>query len=118
MTAAPQYGTLIFKGLQTGKTYSVDIYVSDVANALVHFDGGAGAGASSPTHWIPPEDVALIDYAQVTGTSDTTKIRLIRNGKPTSQVLRYSMFLTTLNNRPPLNIGFRQGTQVSAIQLA
>jgi len=49
MTAAPQYGTLIFKGLQTGKTYSVDIYVSDVANALVHLDGGAGAGSSSPT---------------------------------------------------------------------
>jgi len=118
MTATPQYATFIFRGLNSGKTYSVDAYVSDVDGALLNWDGGAGASSSSPTFWIPPEDVVLEDYAQVTGTADTTKIRLTANGKPTSHVLRYAIHLTTLNNRPKLSIGFRAGTQIGAIQLA
>ena len=89
-----------------------------MANALVTFDGGAGAGASSPNFWIAPENVQLIDYAMVTGTADTTKIRLTSNGKPTTHVLRYTVYLTSLNNRPPLNVKFAQGSQISAIQLA
>jgi len=117
MAATPQYGALTFVGA-SGKTYSVDIYISDVANALVTFDGGAGAGASSPDFWTPPEDVVLKDYAQVTGTADTTKVRITSNGRPTQHILRYTVYLTSLNSRPPLNVGFRAGSRIGAIQLA
>ncbi len=117
MAATPQYATLTFTGA-SGKTYSVDAYVSDVAGALVTWDGGNGAGASSPDFWTPPEDVVLTDFAMVTGTADTTKIRLTVNGRPTQHILRYTVYLTSLNNRPPLNIGFRAGARVASIQLA
>jgi len=117
MAATPQYATFVFKGM-SGKSYVVDAYVSDVANAMVTFDGGAGSGASSPDFWTPPEDVVLVDYSQVTGTADTTKIRLTSNGRPTGHILRYTIHLTSLNNRPQLQIGFRAGTRFSAIQLA
>ena len=117
MAATPQFCTFTFIG-RSGKTYSVDGYISDVANAMIRFDGGAGAGATSPDFWKPPEDVTLKDVSVVTGTADTTKIRLTVNGRPLQHILRYTIFLTSLNSRPVLNIGFRQNSNVSAIQLA
>jgi len=117
MTATPKYGGMIFVG-KSGKTYSIDMYVSDVNGAQVNFDGGSGASSSSPTFWIAPEDVVLTDYAQVTGTADTEKLRLTANGRPISSILRYGVHLTSLNNRPKLQIGFRAGTQIGAIQLS
>jgi len=118
MAATPQYGTFVFRGTRTGTTYIKDIYISDVANALVTFDGGGGAGASSPDFTTFPEPVVLEDYSQVTGTADTTKIRIVANGTPTGHILRYTIHLTSLNNRPRLAIGFRAHTRVQAIQLA
>jgi hypothetical protein len=117
MVAAPQYGMMFFIGA-SGKTYPIDVYVSDVAGGAVRWDGGAGAGTASPTFWIAPENVSLRDYAQVTGTADTEKLRLTSNGRPTSHLLRYGVHLTTLNNRPQLNIGFIKGTQISALQVS
>jgi len=117
MVAAPQYGTLVFRGV-SGKTYSLDCYFDDVANSLANFDGGAGAGSSSPDFWTPPEDVVLVDFSVVTGLTDTTKARLTVNGRPLQHVLRWTIYLTSLNNRPPLNVGFRAGSRISAIQLA
>lgn len=117
MVATPQYCTFYFVGA-SGKTYSVDGYVSDVNGARVTFDGGAGAGASSPNFWIPPENVILQDYAMVTGTADTEKIRLTVNGRPCGQILRYVPHLTTNSNRPKLTIGFTKGSQVSAFQIS
>jgi len=117
MVATPQYASFIFVGA-SGKTYALDAYVSDVNAGLVNFDGGAGAGSASPTFWIAPENVTLRDYAMVTGTADTEKIRLTSNGRPTTHVLRYGVHLTSLNNRPRLNIGFAGGTQIGALQIS
>lgn len=118
MAATPQYGTMCFVGIRTGKTYSKDIYLSDVAEAMVRWDGGAGASSSSPDSWRPPEPVILVDYSQVTGTADTTKIILIRDGQPTGDILRYTIHLTSLSNRPRLRIGFSGKTDIAGIQKA
>lgn len=106
MAATPQSGTMMFVGLRTAKTYSKDVYLSDVMGALINFDAGNGAGSTSPTSWTPPEPVALVDYAQVTGTADTTKLQPISGGRPTEDMLRYTIHLTTLNNRPRLRLVF------------
>ena len=117
MAATPQYCAFFFRGA-SGKTYSVDGYVSDVNAARINWDGGAGAGSGSPTFWKPPENVVLEDYSMVTGTADTEKIRLVVNGRPTSQVLRYVPHLTTNASRPKLAIGFSQNTEISALQIS
>ena len=117
MAATPQYGSMLFRGA-SGKTYSVDLYVSDVNAGLINWDGGAGAGAASPTYWKAPEDVTLVDYSQVTGTADTEKIRLTVNGRPTMHVLRYGIHLTTLATRPPLTIGFKAQSEIAGIQIS
>jgi len=117
MAATPQYGSMIFKG-QSGKTYSIDLYVSDVNGAMINWDGGGGAGSSSPQFWVAPEPVVLVDYAQVTGTADTEKIRLTANGRPTAHVLRYGIHVSTIATRPALSIGFQAGTQIGGLQIS
>lgn len=117
MVATPQYCAFFFRG-KSGKTYSVDGYVSDVNGARITWDGGSGAGTTSPTFWKPPEDVVLEDYSMVTGTADTEKIRLVVNGRPMQQVLRYVPHLTTNASRPKLSIGFAQNVEISAFQIS
>jgi len=118
MTAAPQSGTMFFRGVSTHSSYAVDVYISDVAGGMVCFDAGAGSSASSPDFYTFPEQVILEDFSVVTGLTDTTKIRLVGDGKPSSQVLRYALHLTTLNNRPNLTISVGQGHRFSALQVA
>jgi len=108
---------MIFRG-KSGKTYSKDLYVSDVDAALVNVDGGSGASSTSPTDWIPPEPVILTDYSMVTGTQDTEKLQVTRDGVPTGDFLRYSIHLTTLANRPRLTIPFGARQKIAFIQRA
>jgi hypothetical protein len=110
-------GTFIFTGLRTRKSYIVDVYLDDVADALMNWDGGAGATATSPEEWRPPEPVVLTDVAIVTGAAQT-KLQLTRNNQPTGDMLRQTMHLNTLAFRPRLAIGFGQGSIVRAIQKA
>ena len=70
MAATPQYGTMVLIGLRTQRVYNVDTYFSDVVDALSNFDGGGGAGATSPTSFTCPEDVLLQDFSIVTGMTD------------------------------------------------
>ncbi len=118
MAATPKYGVLIARGIKTGKTYSVDMYFSDVANENVKFDSGAGASSTSPEFKVFPEPVVIEDIAIQDGMQDTTKIRLVVNGTPQPDVFRYSVHLESLNNRPKLNIGIKEGSMLSFLQLA
>jgi len=118
MAATPQYGTMVFLGIQSRRIYHTDVYISDVADGLVRWDGGAGAGAASPDSWTAPENCLLTDFAIVTGTADTTKIQVLRNNQPTGDFLRYTQHLTTSPARSPLTLGFVRGVQVRAIQKA
>jgi len=114
--AAPQYGLALFVGLKTKRTYSKDLYISDEAAALVNWDSGAGASATSETFWTPPEPVVLRDFSVHTGMTQTSA-RVARNGVPTGDTIRYAIHLDTLNNRPMLNIPFAAGDKVQITQV-
>lgn len=118
MVAAPQSGTLFFRGVQTKSTYAVDVYISDVVSGMVNFDAGAGSSATSPDFYTFPEQVVLEDFSVVTGLTDTTKLRLVGDGKPSSQVLRYALHETTIATRPRLTISVAQGHRFAALQVA
>ena len=118
MAATPQYGAAIFYGLRSKVTYVKDIYLSDVAAALLRWDAGSGASATSETSWTPPEAVVLVDLAIRTGTADTKKIQLTRNGVPTGDMIRYAPHTDTIATRPRLNIPFRAGDKVAGIQVS
>lgn len=117
MAPAPQSGTFVFTG-RSGKSYFVDSYFSDVAGANVRFESGAGSSATSNPYWLCPEDVTLTDVSIVTGLTDTTRFRLVVNGKPLGDMLRYVLHVTTSPLRPVIRIGFKGGSQFTGIQLA
>lgn len=119
MAATPQYGTAMFKGIDSGKTYAVDIYISDVANAVVNFDSGSGASSTSLGFWKAPERVVLYDLSIASGTADTKSIFPTADGGQIAGFrFRYANFLNTLATRPSLAIGFRQGTNIGFTQSA
>jgi hypothetical protein len=113
--AAPQYGCVVFVG-KSGRTYAKDVYFSDAAAALVNWDSGAGAGATSETFWTAPEYLVMRDFSIHTGMTQTSA-RISRNGVPTGDTLRYAIHLDTLNNRPMLNIPFAPGDRISITQV-
>ena len=118
MAAAPQLATMSFKGVQTKRTYTIDVYLSDVVAANMNFDSGGGAGAGSDKFWTAPENIILNDFSIKTGMTDTTKINVVANNVSTGNRLRYANFLNTLAYRPVLAMPFRGGTKISAIQEA
>ena len=114
---AAEKGNFLFVG-RSGMTYSKQIYCSDVDAAVVNFDGGAGASATSPAYWTPPEPVVLTDVSITTGLTATKSIQVIRGGTPTGDYLDCVLHVSTNPMRPPLRIPFMAGQQVSAIQRA
>ena len=117
MAAAPQYGTLTFIG-QGSRSISVDVYLSDVANALVNFGVGGGSSSTSPTEWRAPEGCVLTDFIIVTGMTDTTKIQPTRNNQNVDSILRYALHDDGLAFRAPLRIPFAAGDMLTITQLA
>lgn len=118
MVATPQFGTAFFRGRSSGQLFPTDLYVSDVAGGRLRWDNGAGAGAGSE-EWVSfSEPVILEDLALITGVADTEKFRLTANNTPLPHVVRYSVHLNTLNNRPKLMIPFKANTRISGIQIA
>lgn len=118
MVAAPQSGTFTLIGLRSRRTYTVDVYLSDVANALARFDSGLGAGSASDTFWMTPEPMYLVDFTINTGMTDTTKVSLIVNSAPTGVIFRFAERLNTLATRAPVSIPIPGGVKLGLIQLA
>jgi hypothetical protein len=118
MAATPQYGACMFRGVRTGQLYPTDCYVSDVAGAKIRWDGGSGAGAATDDFVTFNEPVILEDFSVITGCADTEKWRVTADAKPLPHVIRYSLHLNTLNNRPKLNIPFKANTRISGFQIA
>jgi len=117
MAAAARYGTLTFKGNQTGRNYMVDFYCSDVVGAQVTFDSGLGASSTSLTFVKLPEDMTLVDASVASGLTDTTTWVPTKDGGilPT-QRLRHANFLNSLAFRPAISMRFPAGTNFGMIQ--
>lgn len=113
----PKNATFSFLGLITGVIYEIEAYLSDVANANVRFDSGAGATATSAEFWTPAEDCQLRDYAQVAGPTVIFKLRVAINGVNAPGLLRLESHLTTSPQRSPLSLMVSAGSRFSAIQL-
>jgi len=116
MAAAPQYGTLTISA--GAASITVDVYVSDVANAGVTFDSGAGAASGSREYYKTPVSGRITDFSVATGLTDTTKARVSINGSPTKNIIRWANHINTLAYRVPLNIPVNAGEDIGMVQLA
>jgi len=117
MFVTPTKAIFTFLGLQTGQTYPIEAYISDVANANVRFDSGQGASASSDTFWTPPEYVQLRDISIKTGPTVSFKLRLVVNGINQPGLYRYEMHLSTLALRPAISLAVAAGARFAAVEI-
>lgn len=113
----PKNCTFSFLGLATGVIYEIEGYVSDVANANVRFDSGAGSSATSAEFWTPPEDVQLRDYSQVAGPTVVFKLRVAINGINAPGLMNFLNHLSTDPFRSPVSLAVPAGGRFSAVQL-
>jgi len=113
---AAQAGTLTCVGQNTGRTYSIDLYLPDAVATLVTFNPGGLAVSTSKESWKPPEDVRILDITvpaapTAVGASFKADDAVINGG-----VIRWANQLESLPNRQPLKLIIQKGTDISLLQ--
>jgi hypothetical protein len=98
-------------------TQPVDAYLDDVATNPVRFDGGSGAGATSPTEYTIPGPCFLIDFV-LAGVTGQSKTQINRNNQSVGAILRNSVQLASVVVRPALRIPYGRGSKMTMTQLA
>ena len=109
-------GTIYAKGLETGTTYAIDVYVPDAVADVLRFDSGAGASSTSAVSYKFPEDVVIYDMSFI-GAPTATRVRLTGNGVPSANAPRFANYSNALNNRPLMNIKIKRGTDLGGVNL-
>ena len=109
--------TMVLKGLQSGRKYSVSGYISDVVGAKVLFNQNGVAGSGSDNYFQLPEAAVLEDIAVITGPTVMTGFNLQSGGQtiPGSAIL-IGPNLTTIATRNAPSIGFKAGSLIGAVQ--
>ena len=114
--ATPENGTMTFKGA-SGRLYTLDVYVSDVAAAAFVWNPNGSAVAGGSTYWRCPENVTLVDYSVATGNTVAVGAYFTRDGATIPGTsLRTANQLNTLAFRPALKIDFPSGCLIGAVQ--
>jgi hypothetical protein len=60
---AASAGSMILRGMQTGRTYNIDVYIPDATGTSLTFSPSGLAGTASPINYRVPEDCLIIDLA-------------------------------------------------------
>jgi len=104
---------------KSGQTYIKDCFVVDTPGELCRWDAGNGASATSPDEVDFPEDVKLVDYAQVAATGQTRGV-LQLNRNPIGSIIRNALHIpsATIINRPFLGVSIPRGSKFSIRALA
>lgn len=110
-------GTAVFRGLDSGTTYTVDFYISDVLAAPVTWSTSGLAGAGSLQFWKAPENVLLIDLSIITGPTVMVALQPTSNdGIIAGYMFRIANFLNSLATRASVGLGWGVGKNIGFIQ--
>jgi len=111
--AAPQSFSLKFVGASR-RTYSVSGYTADTAAYTNRFSVSGAAGAATSEYIKLPEAATLVDFSMTTGTTQTAMIMTESGAPKNGTILMFVPHLSTIANRPQLNIPFAQGAMIGA----
>lgn len=113
---AAQNGTLTLIGLDTGKTYNIDVYLPDAASTYWTFSMTGPASSTSSNFLVLPEAVQFYDFQVATAPTATNVTLYIDNAPVVGGVLRYANQLTSNPNRQRLNIRGAKTSQLQGFQ--
>ena len=111
---AAQSGSMVLAGHSPAE---IGIYFDDTAGNMVRYDAGSGAGAATPTDFIPAMNCVLHDIVLAAATGQT-KTQINVAGRPVGSVILNALHLASVTTRPKLNIPVRKGQKLEMIQLA
>ena len=109
-------GTVVLRG-DSGRTYNVDFYASDVVGAACTFNPNGAAISGSLTFYKLPESATIIDLSIATGLTATTGVVLkMDDGIVPGRAYRLANYLNTINSRPPIGLRMPAGTNFGMLQ--
>jgi len=97
---------------QSGRTYSVNGYTADTAAYTNRFSVSGKAGAATSEYVKFPEAVTLIDFSMQTGTTQTQMVMTESGAPKNGTVMGTVEHVSTIAQRPRLNIPFGNGTMI------
>ena len=115
---ADQRATMVLKGLQTGRTYSVDVFAPDAAGTQLRYNGSGSASATAADSFRAPENV-LIEDISIAASPTATGVVLTKDGNTIiGGSLRWANQLVTTVNRVKLAIPIPAGSFIGGNQYA
>jgi len=108
-------GSLYLRG-NSGKTYSLNFYSSDVIGSPVTFSLQGVAGTASSNFYILPENCQIMDISFVSSNTVTTNLSLNINDQPIGVVIPLASVLTTLATRFVPKTPLPSGRKFSILQ--
>lgn len=108
-------GFLVFRG-QSGRSYNISTYISDVLAASCTFNLNGVAVAGSQNFYLLPENCTLTDFTVASGAATTTTLVVQINDANTGNVIGLAANLSSLNTRQNPNIPFGKGMKLTLIQ--
>jgi hypothetical protein len=112
---ADSAGTLAAVG-ESGRQYVIDLFQPDAVATTIKFNPAGKALTGDPATFRFPENVSVRDVVIVTGATATGGTFRVNGAIVNGGTLRWAAHLTTLNNRPALNIRIPAGADMSIIQ--
>lgn len=112
---AAQNGLMTLLG-NSGRTYTVDVYLPDAVSTLGTFNATGAASATSPNQYRIPENCILVDFALATAPTATGGVIQKNSSAENAAVLRYANQLTSLPNRQKLRVPLRAGDFIGITQ--
>jgi len=109
----PTNGTISFMGLQTGRPYTYNIYISDVAAAKVTWSTTGQAVAGDDNFILVPENMVITDIAITTGPTVIFNLVPYVNDTPIGQIIKLGSVIDTVQTRSFPRLGFTGGRKLT-----
>ena len=113
---AAQNGTIVLKGLKTGKTYFLSAYFPDATATALTFNPAGLAGSTSPADYRAPEDCVLTDYSLTAAPTAVGMVLKVNGALVNGGAFMHAQQLAANPNRPKIQIGIKGGDFISALQ--
>jgi len=108
-------GLLTLRGI-SGKDYSYNIYISDVAAAPVTFSTVGAAAAGSQNFIITPEPCVISDISVTTGPTVIFNLVPYVNDVSSGQIIALANVINTIQNRSFPQVKINGGRKLTILQ--
>jgi len=106
---AAQAGSLTLRDLKTQRSFNVDLYLPDAVSTYLSFNGSGLAASTSPNNYRVPKDCVIEDISVTAAPTAVGAVLICNSSTINGGTVRWSSQLQSLNNRPKLTLGLKEG---------